>query len=132
MTALVRRCALKTAGPVCAESTSCGDLREIAAMPRNDDACAPPHVATRRTNLRRIAFYVGSRENAATPCKYPRQPLTSTSHLPQPLIVRFALLRIVARGTRQLHRAAFTFKRARQQRAPGHRVASLTRSRHDV
>jgi len=48
MTALVRRCALKTAGPIYAESTSCGDLREIAAMPRNDEACAPLHVATRR------------------------------------------------------------------------------------
>jgi len=66
---------LRSAGRIYAESTSCGDLREIAAMPRNDEACAPPHVATRRTNLRRIAFYVGSRENAATPCKYPRQPL---------------------------------------------------------
>jgi hypothetical protein len=64
MMAVVRRCALKTAGPVCAESTSCGDLREIAAMPRNDDACAPPHVATRRTNLRGIALYVGFRESA--------------------------------------------------------------------
>ncbi|MFM0488341.1 hypothetical protein [Paraburkholderia graminis] len=123
MMAVVRRCALKTAGPIYAESTSCGDLREIAAMPRNDDACAPPHVATRRTNLRRIAFYVGFRENAATPCKYPRQPLTSTPH---PAATPHRSLRFIAH--RCARHTATASRRVLHSSVPGNNARQATAS----